>query len=221
MLAGCSGPYSALDPAGPAAAEARFLWWLMLGLFATVFVIVVALWLYASKPKPEREISRHLARTIQNRWIIGGGIILPTASILLILFFGIPAGHRMLPLPVQSGEAKVVSVEVTGRQWQWQVHYPGTDIYLTDELHISIDTPVDIHIGTEDVIHSFWVPRLAGKLDAIPGRTNILRLQADKSGTYHGQCAEYCGVGHARMKFTVIAHSADDFAAWLREKKNE
>ena len=219
LITGCTGPYSILDAGGPSAAEAQFLWWLMFGMFTAVFVVVVALFVYAMRPKPERDIPRDQARTIQNRWIIGGGILLPTLSILIILFFGIPAGHRMLALPVMGGE--VLQIHVTGRQWEWSVHYPAANITVIDEVHIPVDKPVDIHLGTEDVIHSFWVPRLGGKLDTIPGRNNVLRLYADEPGVYHGQCAEYCGTGHARMKFTVTAYSEEDFNAWLEETSNE
>lgn len=191
----------------------------MFGMFTAVFLAVVALWVYAMRPKPERDIPYGQARTIQNRWIIGGGIILPSASILIILFFGIPAGHRMLPLPAADGD--VLQINVTGRQWEWSVYYPGADINVIDEVHIPVDKPVNIHLSTEDVIHSFWVPRLSGKLDTIPGRNNVLRLQADEPGVYHGQCVEYCGTGHTRMKFTVTAHTEDDFNAWLEEASNE
>ena len=89
------------------------------------------------------------------------------------------------------------------------------DIELTDEIHIPVDTPIDIHVTSADVIHGFWVPRLGGKIDAIPGHTNIVRLQADEVGEFGGQCAEYCGLSHAKMHFKVIAHSAEKFDAWL------
>ena len=104
---------------------------------------------------------------------------------------------------------------MTARQWQWEVSYPDTGVRLRDELHIPAGAAVDLHLTSEDVIHSFWVPRLGGKLDMFPGRTNVLRLQADEPGLYYGQCAEFCGTGHAHMKFTVRAHAPDEFDAWL------
>jgi len=210
FFGGCAGPYSMLDPAGPSAHEAAFLWWGMFGFFMLVLVAVCGLWLYAMVRDPG-EVSPQAARKIQNRWIIGGGILLPGISILVILIFGIPAGHRMLPLP----QDDVLRIDVTARQWHWEFHYPGTAITLIDQMHIPAGVPIDVHLTTTDVIHSFWVPRLAGKLDTIPGRINVQRLQADQPGIYGGQCAEFCGPGHAHMKFTVHAHSADDFAAWL------
>lgn len=177
-----------------------------------VLVVVVGLWLYALRRKPG-QLDEQAARRIQYRWIIGGGLILPVVSMSVLLAFGIPIGHRMLPLPVDGRE--VLQIDVTAHQWWWQVSYPAQGIGLRDELHIPAGQPVDLHLTSNDVIHSFWVPRLGGKLDMLPGRTNVLRLQADEPGIYHGQCAEFCGTGHAHMKFTVHAHAADEFAAWL------
>lgn len=183
-----------------------------------VLIVVVALWMYALRRKPG-QLDGHQARRIQYRWIIGGGLILPISSMTLLLVFGIPIGHRMLPLPIEGQQ--VLRIEVTGHQWWWQVNYPQQSIELRDELHIPAGQPVDLHLTSNDVIHSFWVPRLGGKLDMLPGRTNVLRLQADQPGTYHGQCAEFCGTGHAHMKFTVHAHAAEDFAAWQQRAAND
>ena len=183
-----------------------------------VLIVLVALWLYALRRKPG-QVDEHQARRIQYRWIIGGGLILPITSMSVLLVFGIPIGHRMLPLPVAGEE--VLRIDVTGHQWWWQVSYPQQGIVLRDELHIPAGQPVDLHLTSNDVIHSFWVPRLGGKLDMLPGRTNVLRLQADEPGTYHGQCAEFCGTDHAHMKFTVHAHAAEDFAAWQQRAAND
>lgn len=184
-----------------------------MSIFAVLTLIsVVVLWLYALRRKPG-QLSQKQAQRIQNRWIIGGGLILPIISMGVLLVFGIPIGHRMLPLPVE-GE-QVLRIDVTGHQWWWQVQYPDHGMEMRDELHIPAGQPVDLHLTSNDVIHSFWVPRLGGKLDMLPGRTNVLRLQADEPGTYHGQCAEFCGTAHAHMKFIVHAHAADDFAVWL------
>lgn len=212
LLTGCTGPLSALDPAGPSARSAALLWWSMFAYATVVLVAVVALWLYAMR-RPQDTRDETQQRRTHNRWIIGGGVILPTVSILLLLVFGVPMGHRMLPLPPAEGEA--FRIEVTGHQWWWEVRYPDSTIVLKNELHIPAGTPIDIHLSTADVIHGFWVPRLGGKLDAIPGRVNVLRLQADKPGVYRGQCAEFCGLHHAGMQFTVTAHLPEDFTRWI------
>ncbi len=215
-LSGCSGAFSTLDPAGASAREVAWLWWGMLTFSVLVVVALVGVWWYAFKRAP-REVDEHSAQRLHRRWLIGGGLLLPVVSIAVLLAFGVPVGHRMMPLPVTKG----VTIEVTGHQWWWQVKYPGTDIELKNEIHIPVDTPVDVHLRSADVVHSFWVPRLGGKLDLLPGRTNVLRLQADETGTYRGQCAEFCGMGHAHMHFTVNVHSSEDFAAWREAAAQE
>ncbi len=218
LLAGCSGPLSTLDPAGPSARSAALLWWGMFAYASVVLIAVVALWLYAMR-RPEDTGDEAQQRRVHQRWIIGGGVILPTVSILLLLVFGVPMGHRMLPLPPAEGEA--VRIDVTGHQWWWEVRYPDSSIALKNEIHIPAGTAIDIHLTTADVIHGFWVPRLGGKLDAIPGRVNVLRLQADKPGVYRGQCAEFCGLHHAGMQFTVTAHTPEDFTRWIEARRND
>jgi cytochrome c oxidase subunit II len=182
--------------------------------FSLVLLVVSGLWLYAMYREPDH-VDEAQARRIQNRWIIGGGVALPVVSITVLLAFGIPAGQSMLPLPSPKGEA--LEIHVTAHQWWWEFVYPESGLVLVDELHIPANRPIDVHITSADVIHSFWVPRLAGKLDAVPGHINVLRIQADEPGEYRGQCAEFCGIGHAHMPFLVIAHTPSDFAAWLRE----
>ena len=105
----------------------------------------------------------------------------------------------------------MVTVGAEGRRWVWTFTYDDAPAQATDGiLHIPAGRPVDVAITTTDVIHSFWVPRLAGKLDAIPGRVNILRIEADAPGTYQGVSAEFSGVGYDRFTFSVIAHDAAD-----------
>jgi cytochrome c oxidase subunit 2 len=212
VLTGCSGPLSMLDPAGPSARSVAILWWGMFAYATLVFIALAVLWLIALK-RPQDSRPEAQQQRVHQRWIIGGGVLLPSISILLLLIVGVPMGHRILPLPPAQGEA--LRIEVTGHQWWWEVRYPDAAITLTNELHIPAGTPIDIHLATADVIHAFWVPRLGGKLDAIPGRINVLRLQADEPGVYLGQCAEFCGLHHARMSFTVTAHSPRDFTRWL------
>ncbi|MDX1677014.1 cytochrome c oxidase subunit II [Arsukibacterium sp.] len=202
----CSGPFSSLDPQGPAAADVAMLWWLMFSFFSLVLMAVVILWHYAIKRRAENAPERAV-----NNWIIWGGLVLPTGSILALLLIGVPVGQKMIPLPKDNA----LQINITGHQWYWQVRYPGHEIQLMDTLHIPVDTVVHLHLTSADVIHSFWVPRLGVKLDLIPGRTNVLRLEASEPGIYRGQCAEYCGVGHAHMQFTVIAREQHDFASWL------
>ena len=189
-----------------------------MSIYATVvLLVVIALWVHALR-RTHRETDERQHMRTGRRWIIGGGILLPAFSVTLLLMFGIPIGQRLLPWP--HAEHKILQINAVCRQWQWEFHYPDTDITLRDELHLPVGVPVDIHATSQDVIHSFWVPRLAGKIDLIPGRVNVLRIEAGRPGTFRGQCAEFCGLGHARMIFSVQAHEAGDFAALMEKLRH-
>jgi len=222
LLAGCAGPQSILDPAGPSAHAIAVVWWWMLGVSALVLLGVVALWLIAMRRQaPTADGDAHAdAGKTGVRWIVGGGIVLPAAVIVPLLIFGSSAGLHQLPLPLTRSGADAAAppplrIDATGQQWWWALHYPASGVRLRNELRVPVGRPVLVHVGSVDVIHSFWVPRLGGKLDAIPGRTGIVRLQADQAGSFRGQCAEFCGVGHAHMVMTVIAMPPAEFDAWL------
>lgn len=210
LAAGCTRqPLSTLDPAGPAAASIAQVWWVMLVGGILVYLLVVVLAFYATV---------HRRRTGQApvRWLlVGGGLVLPLGVTLALLVYGIQSGQSMLPLPTKE---PIYRVEVRGHQWWWEVIYldaPGGPRYSANELHIPAGRFVDVHVSTEDVIHSFWAPRLGGKIDAIPGRTNIVRLRADEPGVYHGVCAEFCGAQHARMRLVIEAHDEAGLAQRL------
>ncbi len=210
-LVGCSGEFSSLDPAARSVRDLAWLWWAMLSFSVVILTGIVGVWCYALRRR-SRPVSEAQAERQHRRWLIGGGLLLPLVSIAVLLAFGAPIGHRMMPFS-QKGEP-VLRIDVIGHQWWWDVHYPDDNIELRDELHIPVDTPVNVHLSSADVVHSFWVPRLAGKLDLVPGRTNILRLEADELVLFRGQCAEFCGLGHAHMHFTVRVHSREDFERW-------
>jgi cytochrome c oxidase subunit 2 len=210
----CDGAQSTLAPAGPSARMAADLWWGMFVFAALVLLVVVALWLYALCRSP-RSYDAATRQRIARRWIIGGGIVLPGVTVVTLLAFGIPIGHRMLPL----ADEDAFRIDVIGHQWWWEVRYPDHGIAITDHLVIPAGRPIDVHVTSADVIHSFWVPRLGGKIDMVPGRTNVLRLQADEPGRYRGQCAEFCGAQHAHMVLTVDALAADAFDAWLQGRQ--
>ena len=202
---------STFHPQSPAADRISALWWLLFGLAAMVYVAVMGLMLYAFFR------SRHNAA--RNAWfnqngrylIIGGGAILP-AIILTIVYLSTLHTLSALNIPET---AESLTIEVVGHQWWWEVHYPQQDITTANEIHIPTDQPVTLRLTSNDVIHSFWVPELHGKLDLIPGRTNSFWLQADEAGEYWGLCAELCGVQHAKMLLVVAARPPAEFADWL------
>ncbi|HLV77362.1 MAG TPA: cytochrome c oxidase subunit II [Marinobacter sp.] len=217
-LAGCSGELSVLSPASAGAADAAALWWGMAIGFTAVFIAVVALWVYAIR-RPPTPLKPSAARRQYQYWLISGGLVLPSIAILLLLLFGIPAGHRM-QLPAGHDD-EPLQIEVTARQWQWEVSYPDSGIELVNEIHLPAGKVAEIHLTSQDVIHSFWVPRLGGKLDVLPGRANVLRLKPDQAGTYRGQCAEFCGTGHTYMQFTVVVHETGAFEHWQERELSD
>ncbi|VFR18329.1 Cytochrome c oxidase polypeptide II [plant metagenome] len=212
VLAGCGdAPLSALHPAGPAAAAIATAWWWMAGGAALILLGVLALAAWVLR-RGRARLSERGAR----RLVWGAGVAFPLAVLTLLLAYGLGLGDALLP---QAAGHDVYRVEVTGRQWQWEVRYPdapGGARQSSNEIHVPVGRAIDVHVSAADVIHSFWVPRLGGKIDAIPGRENTVRLRADAPGVYEGLCAEFCGLGHAGMRMRVVAHDDAALAARLR-----
>jgi cytochrome c oxidase subunit II len=144
------------------------------------------------------------------RWILIGGVLMP--SVVLAIVFGFTI--RSSALTANDVSSSTLTIEVIGRRWWWEVNYPEQAVITANEIHIPVGIPVEMLLRSGDVIHSFWVPQLHGKMDLIPGRDNRLILQADEPGIYRGECAEYCGLQHAKMQFMVIAQDPQDFEQW-------
>lgn len=145
-------------------------------------------------------------------WIVGLGLIFPMSVLAGLLAYGLVVGERLLP----RDDAAAVSVRAEARRWSWSFAYDDAPGLVTrNVLHIPAGRPVDVSITTADVIHSFWVPRLAGKLDAIPGHVNVLRIEAALPGRYAGRSAEFSGPGYAGHAFAVIAHDAAGWRGFL------
>ena len=146
------------------------------------------------------------------------------APALLLAALAVPTLASIADIAKNPGPS-ALQVDVIARQWSWEFRYPdikdskGQPISSLNELHIPVGTKVHARIVSDDIIHSFWIPRLAGKIDAVPGRTNTLTFDAIDPGTYAGECAEFCGLGHALMKMTVVAQSDSEFTAWVRQKQ--
>jgi cytochrome c oxidase subunit 2 len=131
---------------------------------------------------------------------------------VVVLFILTVATMRAVAAPARS--ANDVVVNVVGHRWWWEFDYPDLGIKTANELHMPVGTNVHLDLTSVDVIHSFWPPQLSGKFDAIPGQTNTMWLTSDVVGEYPGQCAEFCGLQHAHMGFTVVVESKEDFLAW-------
>lgn len=212
-LIGCTDRLSILHPAGPAAATIATLWWVMLAGAVAIFVLVMTLLLMAFRARGTDdggEDSTDLPR--ERRWIIGLGLVFPISVLSTLLAYGLIVGERLMP----RASPDAITVGAEARQWAWRFTYRDVPGFETqDILHIPAGTRVDVEITTMDVVHSFWVPRLAGKLDAIPGHVNVLRIEADEPGEYAGVSAEFSGVGYRNHGFTVIAHDAAGWSAFV------
>ncbi|MDP3411190.1 cytochrome c oxidase subunit II [Bosea sp. (in: a-proteobacteria)] len=203
-LGGCGGRLSALDPAGPAADSTLTLFLILLGLAALSFVIIFGIFLLALRRNRGRTVSLRL-------FIIGGGLVFPLVLLSFATVYGVVLGERI----TGAREVPALTVAATAQQWRWQFtrQTPGGSVTRADILDIPAGQTVAIMVASTDVIHAFWVPRLAGKVDAIPGLTNRILIRADVPGRYGGVCAEFCGTGHTGMDFTVVAHDAEAWAA--------
>jgi len=211
LLPGRTGEQSALEPAGPVASElAELFWGMTLGATA-IWMAVVGLALYATY-FAKRPLSERGKRAL----VIGGGVVFPTVVLASLLVYGL----SMLPRLLAKAPEGALRVEVTAHQWWWRVEYPGADgvVELANEIHLPLGTPVEFELESRDVIHSFWIPTLGGKVDMIPGRKTRLVLEPTKAGVYRGVCAEYCGASHALMSLFVVVEPREQFEQWLREQ---
>jgi cytochrome c oxidase subunit II len=207
----------ALDPQGPVSGAMADLFWLMLGLGGAVFVavvVVLGLGLFRRRPVGEPQPDRQ-GRDSFGRWFVVGGVVVPLV-ILLVVFGATVRAMRFVP---RTAPPEALVIEVVGHQFWWEVRYPEQGVTSRDELHLPVGRPVNLQLTSADVIHSFWVPELAGKLDLLPDRTNTLVLQADQPGRHTSRCAEYCGLEHTRMVLTVVAESEERYAAWVAERR--
>ena len=197
---------SVLHPAGPDAAIISQLNWVMTAGGTAVFLLVMGLLAVALKrrPGPVRPL----------RWIALAGVAFPVSVLTVLLAFSTWRSAQLVP----QSSSDALQIAVTGKMWWWEVRYRnarGEDVVLANEIHIPAGRRVYLGLSTTDVIHSLWIPALAGKVDMIPGRMTGLALKADRPGVYRAQCAEYCGEQHAKMALHVVAHEPAQFDAWL------
>jgi len=204
---------SIFEPRGPQAEQITELGWVLIVGGAVIFVVVVALTAYAI-----------LARAGRKQWltgsgfVIGAGVVFPTIVLFALLVYTLLATSKLI-----RADAPAVRIEVIGEQWWWRVHYldekGGRDFVTANELHVPVGRSIEVVLKTADVIHSFWVPHLHGKIDMIPGRVNRMNFTVDRAGVSRGQCAEYCGGPHAQMALYVVASSPETFEQWRTQQR--
>lgn len=217
--AACAHAPSPMLPASePASHLATLGWWLI--AIATAVFLVVLFMLLAPLRARRRAIEHADIQPPHNE----GMILIAGALVPAIILVGVYLGTlQTLSATATPPVRPKYMIDVTGHQWWWEIRYesaePGAELTTANEIHIPVGEPVALRVASNDVAHSFWVPQLHGKIDAIPGQTNSFWIRADKAGTYRGMCAEYCGLQHAHMAMVVVAEPADKFEAWLRAQR--
>lgn len=215
VAVGCGGNKrspSILHAHGSEASRIAGIWWLMFGLGAAVYAIVAFFIVWAILRG--RRGDAGAGKVSDNGWIVWGGVIVPVVILAVLAVVTVQATSEL-----RKPEAGALQVQVVGKRWWWQVDYVGTRLTTANEIHLPAGRPVELQLESDNVIHSFWVPELAGKVDMIPGQHNVLRFTPRTPGTYIGECAEFCGLEHARMGFVVVVQTVTDFDRWLSRQE--
>lgn len=206
---------SVLDPHAPEARRIAGVWWLMFALSAAVYVVVAAFIVISIvRGRRARPASEEAKDPKDDTFIWFGGIVAPVVILAVLAVVTITTTQAL-----RKPERGELRIEVVGKRWWWDVRYPDSGVTTASEIHVPVGRPVDIELTSDNVVHSFWVPELAGKVDTIPGQRNHLRIRATEAGTFRGECAEYCGIQHAHMNLVVIADEPVDFDRWLARRR--
>jgi cytochrome c oxidase subunit 2 len=221
VLAGCGGEQDTLNPHSHAATDIANLFWVMTAVAFGGLALITGLLVFAWVRRGRRGFGADPADPHPGErpaWfvVVGMGVVFPLMVIAALFVVGNWAIINVTQAPAASSTA--MTVDAIGHQWYWEFRYPGTKAVTADELHIPVDTRVNLVATTADVIHSFWVPALNRKVDTIPGQQNRILLNANQPGVYRGQCAEFCGLQHAHMGMLVFAQPKAQFRAWLRRQ---
>lgn len=216
LISACDAPYQIFSSASDPAERVTRIAWFLIGLAAVVYAGVMAIMIASFfRNRSRRENTVDLSDPGVG-WIVWGGAVMPAVVLGSIFVVAMTAMGRFPKDP------SVLSIYVTGHQWWWEFEYGYPQLEArfktANEIHIPVNRPVRLLLTTGDVIHSFWVPQLQGKLDLIPGDTNDLRLVARTPGVYHGECSEYCGTEHARMRLIVVAEDSASFERWVSDQ---
>ena len=201
-----------MSPAGPAASQLDQLAWTLYILGGAIGLLVIALLVFALFYRPsEEDVDRDRPFGTPLLWI--GGIALPLLVLGFVLFLTVRG-----MVAASSSSPPDLTIQVVGHQWWWEARYPNANVTTANEIHIPVGQRVQVQLTSDDVIHDFSVPQLQGKIDAIPGETNTIWLQASQAGRYRGECLVYCGLQHANMLFFVVAEPPDQFDTWLSQQ---
>jgi cytochrome c oxidase subunit 2 len=224
-LSACKGVQTMLDPAAKQSQEIDLIWRVMLIVCGVMYVLVLgflawALWRARRKPlDPAPIVGETAAEPALGRGLTGW------VALIVAGLVGLTTVSFLVDRSLAEVGPDPLKIKVTANQWWWQVDYqgatPGEHVTTANELHLPLGRPAVIQLQANDVIHSFWVPNLAGKTDLIPGRTNYVAITPKRLGEFRGQCAEFCGFEHAKMAFDVFVETPERFAAWQARQRQE
>jgi cytochrome c oxidase subunit 2 len=214
---GSQNPQDTTAPAGPVAQQQKALFypifWIAVGIF---FVVETLLIVACLRFRHRRGRDDTLPKQVHgNTRLEIGWTIAPTLLLAIVAIPTVATVYHLQP----SNEGNPLNVNVIGHQWWWEFQYPELSVVTANELHIPTNRRVNLHLSSVDVIHAFWVPRLAGQLDVVPGHQNEMWFQADHPGTFFGQCTQFCGESHAYMRIRVIASVPNEFDAWVANQQ--
>jgi cytochrome c oxidase subunit 2 len=217
-LAGCAGSPTFLLPNSSVASDEADLYNILFYLSIAVFVIVVG-WLlfnvirFRRRPgddTPPRQV--HGNTTLEIVWTV-----IPILLVAVLFVLTVQTVNAVTSPDTSGGDP--VNIGVVGHRWWWEFDYPDYGFKTANEMHVPVGATIQLDVDSVDVIHSFWVPQLSGKADAVPGQTNQLWFAAEEVGDFYGQCSEYCGLNHANMRIKVVVESQADFDAWVKNQQ--
>ncbi|MEA2734381.1 MAG: cytochrome c oxidase subunit [Humisphaera sp.] len=225
LAVGCTGEQAALNPAGAQSGRITSLWWLICWTCVAVYVLTIGAIVIGVVRKRRRADEPDTpappttrpdpAREHRTRIIVAAAVGVTVVILFVFMFSDFTTGRALASL---AGDKSALTIKITGHQWWWEARYEDSTTSNTfttaNEIHIPVGRTIEFQLESADVIHSFWVPRLHGKKDMIPGHSTRTYLKADKPGVYYGQCAEFCGHQHANMRLVVIAQPHEEFESW-------
>ncbi len=225
FLAGCAGAPTIISHASTNAQAITNLMWGYSAVAALGFLLVEGLLIFTiirfRHKGADRLEKAAIPRQIEgNRFFELAWTIVPALLLLIIFFFTVVTLWAILNRPsTASADPQVVNVRAVGHQWWWEFQYPDLKITTANELHTPVDALVYVTVDSVDVIHSFWVPQMGGKIDVIPGHLNSTWFQPTETGTFVGECSEYCGTEHANMRLDLVVETLDQYNAWVKQQQ--
>jgi cytochrome c oxidase subunit II len=217
------GSHNILHPAAPQAGHIEWLYWVIFWICFVVYVLMIIGYTRAAAksksdaiyPLPVFEDKEGDQRA---KWAVGTAVAVTVLTLFVVLVLSVVTGKKAAGLSSKNP----LTIQIIGHQWWWEVVYPNPQadqtVTTANEIHVPVNTPVVVLTNSTDVIHSFWAPNITGKRDLLPGYSSAFWFNIQQAGTYRGQCAEFCGLQHAHMGFSIIAQSVDDFQAWEQQQ---